>query len=219
MGMAVAEPKTREQVLEDALRDLIRNFRQTVASGRSRIVEEAGGDESACDSVEQMLAGNPYLRNAEKALAYDVKASGEASAWWALVMGAAASIEDAANCLRDPDAKRQADGAAKHYREAAQKLMAARGVKGMEPGYRALTAEDRIQLGDEYCGDDGKWTPIRGIAVGMLYGSASFHPCRRPVGVMGSDVPLEQRPDYCAGFVAGQRYAESHLGVMGVDRG
>ena len=48
-----------------------------------------------------------------------------ASAWWALVMGAAASIEDAANCLRDPDAKKQADGAAKHYREAAQKLMAA----------------------------------------------------------------------------------------------
>lgn len=65
----MAKPKTREQVLEDALRDLIRNFRQTVASGRSRIVEEAGGDETACDSVEQMLAGNPYLRNAEKALA------------------------------------------------------------------------------------------------------------------------------------------------------
>lgn len=68
----MAEPKTREQVLEDALRDLIRNFRQTVASGRSRIVEESGGDETACDSVEQMLARNPYLRNAEKALAYGV---------------------------------------------------------------------------------------------------------------------------------------------------
>lgn len=50
------------------------------------------------------------------------------SAWWALVMGAAASIEDAANCLRDPDAKKQAEGAAKHYREAAQKLWAAAGV-------------------------------------------------------------------------------------------
>jgi hypothetical protein len=52
-----------------------------------------------------------------------------ASAWWALVMGAAASIEDAANCLRDPDAKKQADGAARHYREAAQKLYAP-GVMG-----------------------------------------------------------------------------------------
>lgn len=50
------------------------------------------------------------------------------SAWWALVMGAAASIEDAANCLRDSDAKKQADGAAKHYREAAQKLIGTHGV-------------------------------------------------------------------------------------------
>ena len=49
----------------------------------------------------------------------------QAPAWWALVMGAAASIEDAENCLRDPDAKRQAEGAAKHYREAAKKLWAA----------------------------------------------------------------------------------------------
>jgi hypothetical protein len=53
------------------------------------------------------------------------------SAWWALVMGAAASVEDAANCISDPDAKKQAEGAAKHYREAAQKLMAASGVKGL----------------------------------------------------------------------------------------
>jgi hypothetical protein len=52
----------------------------------------------------------------------------DASAWWAMVMGAAASIEDAANCLRDPDAKKQAEGAAKHYREAAQKLMGTTGV-------------------------------------------------------------------------------------------
>lgn len=37
-----------------------------------------------------------------------------------------AEMLDAANCLRDADAKKQADGAAKHYREAAQKLMAAR---------------------------------------------------------------------------------------------
>ena len=44
----------------------------------------------------------------------------DAAGWWALVMGAAASLEDAANCLRDPDAKRQAEGAAKHYREAAK---------------------------------------------------------------------------------------------------
>lgn len=63
-----------------------------------------------------------------------VAGTSDASAWWALVMGAAASIEDAANCLRDPDAKKQAEGAAKHYREAAQKLWAARGVKEDQRG-------------------------------------------------------------------------------------
>jgi hypothetical protein len=44
--------------------------------------------------------------------------------WWSLVMGAAASIEDASHCLRDEDARRAAIGAAAHYRGAAQKLYA-----------------------------------------------------------------------------------------------
>lgn len=42
--------------------------------------------------------------------------------WWALVMNAAAALEDAANCLRDPDAKRAAEGAAEHYRRAAKAM-------------------------------------------------------------------------------------------------
>lgn len=44
------------------------------------------------------------------------------AAWWALVMGAAAALEDAANCLRDPDAEKVAEGAAKHYRDAANRM-------------------------------------------------------------------------------------------------
>ena len=44
--------------------------------------------------------------------------------WFALVMTAAAAIEDASHCLKDPDAKRAADGAAKHYREAANAMWA-----------------------------------------------------------------------------------------------
>lgn len=40
--------------------------------------------------------------------------------WFALVMNAAAELEDASNCLRDPDAKRAAQGAANHYRKAAK---------------------------------------------------------------------------------------------------
>lgn len=49
----------------------------------------------------------------------------EAARWWSLVMGAAASIEDAANCLRDEDAKREAIGAAKYYRGQANALRTA----------------------------------------------------------------------------------------------
>ena len=44
------------------------------------------------------------------------------AAWWALVMGAAAALEDAANCMSDPDAKKAAEGAAKHYRAEANAL-------------------------------------------------------------------------------------------------
>lgn len=44
------------------------------------------------------------------------------SKWWSLVMGAAAALEDAARCLRDPDAKKAAEGAAKHYRTEANAL-------------------------------------------------------------------------------------------------
>lgn len=70
----------------------------------------------------------------------------DASAWWALVMGAAASIEDVANCLRDPDAKKQADGAAKHYREAAQKLFATPGApaEGQEGAKGRAMAEPTL---------------------------------------------------------------------------
>jgi len=45
-----------------------------------------------------------------------------ASAWFALVMNAAAELEDASHCLRDEDAKRVAISGAKHYRDAAKAL-------------------------------------------------------------------------------------------------
>lgn len=44
------------------------------------------------------------------------------AAWWALVMGAAAALEDAANFLSDSDAKRAAYAAANHYRREANAL-------------------------------------------------------------------------------------------------
>lgn len=45
--------------------------------------------------------------------------------WFALAMNAAASLEDAANCLRDTEAKAAALGAAKHIREKCDALWSA----------------------------------------------------------------------------------------------
>lgn len=45
------------------------------------------------------------------------------SHWFSLVMGAAASLEDAANWLNDPDSKRITAHAAEHYREKANAAM------------------------------------------------------------------------------------------------
>jgi len=71
------------------------------------------------------------------------------SAWWALVMGAAASVEEASWSLRDEDAKRQAIGAAKHYREAANALYAT--PPAAQRQWVGLTDEERdaIVLGNQ----------------------------------------------------------------------
>jgi hypothetical protein len=63
-------------------------------------------------------------QQALEALEYQHKSVTNASSWFALVMNAAAEIEDAANCLRDEDAKRVAMSAAKYYRDAANSLYA-----------------------------------------------------------------------------------------------
>ena len=56
-------------------------------------------------------------------LAIDALAQPEReSTWCSLVLGAAASLEDAANCMRDPDGKRAATYAAEHYRKRAKAL-------------------------------------------------------------------------------------------------
>lgn len=66
------------------------------------------------------------------------QASGDdRAAWFAVAMNAAANLEDAACCLRDPDAKASAIGAAEHVREKCNAMWAD----------RTLTAEDHtLQL-------------------------------------------------------------------------
>ena len=80
----------------------------------------------ACPACKAMDKARAALSAIDQAQAAPVGAPSvepvcdERATWWSLVMGAAASLEDAAACLRDPDAKRAAEGAAKHYRERAQ---------------------------------------------------------------------------------------------------
>lgn len=69
----------------------------------------------------------------------------QTAAWWALVMGAAAALEDAANCLIDADAKRAAEGAATHYRAAANALTPNAALTGTE----GVRVEDIVMRGDE----------------------------------------------------------------------
>lgn len=78
---------------------------------------EHGEDNERCNGIAAMLRDlwREHL-STERGEAERV------AAWWALVMGAAAAVEDAAHCLRDPDAKRAAEGAAAHYRAAAKAL-------------------------------------------------------------------------------------------------
>ena len=65
--------------------------------------------------IDQLRAENASL----KAELAEVKK--DASRWFSLVMNAAAELEDAANCLHDSDAKKNAQSAAKYYRGEAMK--------------------------------------------------------------------------------------------------
>ncbi|MCA7962540.1 hypothetical protein LGM54_06180 [Burkholderia cenocepacia] len=64
----------------------------------------------------------------------------EAVAWFSVAMNAAASLEDAANWLTDPDSKRAAEGAAAFARTRANELWASASEKAAELAERALLA-------------------------------------------------------------------------------
>lgn len=68
------------------------------------------------------------------------------SSWFALVMNAAAEIEDASNCLRDPDAKRTAIRGAEYYRNAAKAMSKAQ--PAVEPAQAEPSFAQRQQILD-----------------------------------------------------------------------
>ena len=88
-----------------------------------------------------------------------------ASTWFALVMNAAAELEDASHFLRDKDAKRVAISAAKHYRDAAKALYThqPRRETEQEPVAWLLTGGSDVYLASEFSPDsehEQEWTPL-----------------------------------------------------------
>lgn len=66
----MADQQTREQRLEQALRELIWAYVNTIENGRDRI-RQLGGE---CDPVDVMEGCDPYLKRARDALASGVNA-------------------------------------------------------------------------------------------------------------------------------------------------
>ena len=117
----------------------------------------------------------------------------ELSAWWALVMGAAAALEDAANCLRDGDAKRAAEGAAKHYREKA---------KTLAPSLRHATKEN----GDcpHWCEACRVERSARAVAASPIDYSAAIAYCYKTLG-------HQQGTKGCIAFARGAEWMRDQL--------
>jgi hypothetical protein len=92
---------TTEEALDLALRAFVRAERDGYWSRDTAIAVEAINQARSAPTVQPVV---------------------NASAWFALVMNAAAELEDASNCIRDEDAKRVANSGAKYYRDAANAL-------------------------------------------------------------------------------------------------
>lgn len=93
--------------------------------------------------------------------------SDERAAWFALAMNAAADLEDAANCLRDSDAKAAALGAAKHVRISCNALWDAQ-TKAVTPQPGRISPEHLAQEA---------WLS-HGYGVGTTQSSMFFHGAR-----------------------------------------
>jgi hypothetical protein len=122
----------RTESLEALGRDYAINFgSQSVSSNREQPADPRASNDPMPPLDDDCLAINGWLtgweldavKNYGRACYEAGQATPKAeppadpSAWWALAMCAAAYLEDAANCLRDEDAKRAALGAAKHVRD------------------------------------------------------------------------------------------------------
>ena len=112
----------------------------------------------ALEALEMFCEHGSILRpiKTRDAIKAALEAKGEpvanSSAWFALVMNAAAELEDASHCLRDEDAKQVAIRGAKYYREQAHTLY----TTPPQRTWVGLTKEERhaISMANRpYCAD------------------------------------------------------------------
>jgi hypothetical protein len=74
------------------------------------------------------------------------------AAWWAALVDAAAALDDAANCMRDPDAERAARGAAQYARKRGKELWNARATpsSGKAEAEQWIPISERLPEIDTY---------------------------------------------------------------------
>jgi hypothetical protein len=107
---------------EDTLSLIGRDERTPAEKKLDQMMEDRGAWEQGAEPflILRQIAAELLAEQAEQA-----QPVADASAWFALVMCAAAELEDASNCLRDADARGVAIRGAKYYRDAANALYTA----------------------------------------------------------------------------------------------
>lgn len=124
---AQTEEFERKWYLVTDERDALRAQVEALTSGREAIAEAAVVAANARKGLEGLSeflpdASSPLNDEVLRLRAQVEALTAERSTWFALVMNAAADLEDAHNCLRDQDAKRSAASGAKHYRKSAKAM-------------------------------------------------------------------------------------------------
>jgi hypothetical protein len=123
------------------------------------LVEAGGMSHTTHNAVMLESAGGDWVLLADvRALfaAHRAETKHDAAGWFSQVMGAAASLEDAAASLTNTDAANAASGAAAHYRKGADELYAAT---------RAAHPAEALQMSEAVAWEAERYRWLRSTAV------------------------------------------------------
>jgi hypothetical protein len=97
-----------------------------LANEASKPAAQSDDNDEACSSCGLTMGESRLLAHLKANPAAPSVEQDERGAWFALADGAAASLENAAVCMTDPDAKRSAEGAAAFVRKRCREILDAR---------------------------------------------------------------------------------------------